>query len=164
MPAFTPILNPLINGVAYSFSHIELEIAGLKMSGGFKEIKYDRKRKRDQLRSNSPDPTAQTHRREQLQWFRRRVPGLVVGIEAHDRPAAWQGLRRQGVFRERQLQRTRIRSFPGRPDRLPFRLHRGVANGRDGAAGANDRSAASQNHLRRRRRFGDAAFRLSLAT
>jgi hypothetical protein len=60
MPAFTPILNPLINGVAYSFSHIELEIAGLKMSGGFKEIKYDRKRKRDQLRSNSPDPTAQT--------------------------------------------------------------------------------------------------------
>src|SRR4051812_37149946 len=60
MGNFTPIQVPLINGVAYSFAHIETEIAGLSFTGGFKSIKYKRERKREQLRSNSPDPVAQT--------------------------------------------------------------------------------------------------------
>jgi len=55
-----PIAVPLINGVAYSFAHVELEIEGISFTGGFKAIKYKRERKRDQVRSNSPDPVAQT--------------------------------------------------------------------------------------------------------
>ena len=60
MPGFTPIQVPLINGVAYSFAHIELQIAGLSFTGGFKSIKYERTREREMLYSNSPDPVAQT--------------------------------------------------------------------------------------------------------
>lgn len=60
MPTNAPIQVPLINGVAYSFAHITLEIAGLEFTGGFKAIKYSRKRNREMVRSNSPDPVAKT--------------------------------------------------------------------------------------------------------
>lgn len=60
MANFTPIAVPLINGAAPSFGHIQMEIAGLDFTGGFKSIKYKRERKRDKVMSNSPDPVAQT--------------------------------------------------------------------------------------------------------
>lgn len=56
----TPIAVPLINGVLYSFGHILLEIAGLQFTGGFKSIKYSRKREREIVYSNSPDPIGKT--------------------------------------------------------------------------------------------------------
>jgi hypothetical protein len=55
-----PIQVPLINGVVYSFGHITLDIAGLEFTGGFKSIKYSRKRTREMVRSNSPDPVGKT--------------------------------------------------------------------------------------------------------
>jgi len=51
---------PLINGVVWSFAHVELQIQGLIFTGGFTSIKYKRERKRDQVMSNSPDPVGQT--------------------------------------------------------------------------------------------------------
>lgn len=57
---FTPIQVPLINGVTPSFAHIELVVAGLSFTGGFKSIKYKRTRKREKVMSNSPDPVAHT--------------------------------------------------------------------------------------------------------
>jgi hypothetical protein len=60
MAAFAPIQVPLINGVVWSFAHITLEIAGLEFTGGFKSIKYSRKRNREMVRSNSPDPVGKT--------------------------------------------------------------------------------------------------------
>ncbi len=56
----TPIQVPLINGVVWSFAHITLEIAGLEFTGGFKSIKYSRKRNREVVYSNSPDPVGKT--------------------------------------------------------------------------------------------------------
>jgi hypothetical protein len=56
----TPIQVPLINGVVYSFGHIGLDIAGLQFTGGFQSIKYSRKRNREMVRSNSPDPVGKT--------------------------------------------------------------------------------------------------------
>jgi hypothetical protein len=56
----TPIEVPLVNGVVYSFAHISLEIAGLTFTGGFKSIKYSRKREREMVMSNSPDPVGKT--------------------------------------------------------------------------------------------------------
>lgn len=55
-----PVAVPLINGAAYSFAHIRLKIAGLEFNGGFKAIKYSRKREREKLESNSPDPVAKS--------------------------------------------------------------------------------------------------------
>lgn len=55
-----PIAVPLINGVLYSFAHIDLQIAGLEFTGGFKSIKYSRKRNREMVYSNSPDPVGKT--------------------------------------------------------------------------------------------------------
>jgi hypothetical protein len=55
-----PIQVPLINGVLYSFAHITLRIAGLEFTGGFTKIKYSRKREREIVYSNSPDPVGKT--------------------------------------------------------------------------------------------------------
>lgn len=56
----TPIQVPLINGVAYSFGHVALRVAGIDYTGGFAEINYSRKRDREDVRSNHPDPVAVT--------------------------------------------------------------------------------------------------------
>lgn len=55
-----PILVPLTNGVVWSFGHVTLEIAGLQFTGGFKSIKRSRKRSREMVMSNSPDPVGKT--------------------------------------------------------------------------------------------------------
>lgn len=56
----TPIQVPLTNGVVRSFGHARLQIAGLEFTGGFKSIKRSRKRSREFVRSNSPDPVGKT--------------------------------------------------------------------------------------------------------
>ncbi len=56
----TPIQVPLTNGVVRSFGHARLKIAGLEFTGGFKSIKRSRKRTREMVRSNSPDPVGKT--------------------------------------------------------------------------------------------------------
>lgn len=60
LAAILPLQVPLINGTAYSFGHIELDIAGLQFTGGFVSIDYDRDRDREMVYSNSPDPVAKT--------------------------------------------------------------------------------------------------------
>lgn len=65
MPTFAigntaPLQVPNTTGVIRSFPHIVLNIAGLDFTGGFKEIKYSRKRNREMVRSNSPDPIGKT--------------------------------------------------------------------------------------------------------
>lgn len=55
-----PVSVPLTNGVVRSFGHVRLEIAGLEFTGGFKNIKRNRKRTREQPMSNSPDPVGKT--------------------------------------------------------------------------------------------------------
>jgi hypothetical protein len=55
-----PVSVPLTNGVVRSFGHTRLEIAGLEFTGGFKSIKRSRKRNREMVRSNSPDPVGKT--------------------------------------------------------------------------------------------------------
>jgi hypothetical protein len=55
-----PLQVPLTTGVIRSFPHITLNVAGLDFTGGFKEIKYSRKRNREMVRSNSPDPIGKT--------------------------------------------------------------------------------------------------------
>jgi len=55
-----PIQVPLVNGTAYSFVNLRIEVAGFKLNGGIKSAKYKRERKRDAVRSNHPDPVAQT--------------------------------------------------------------------------------------------------------
>jgi len=55
-----PIQVPLTNGVIRSFGHVRLSIAGLEFTGGFKSIDYSRKRNREMVRSNSPDPVGKT--------------------------------------------------------------------------------------------------------
>lgn len=55
-----PILVPLTNGVVWSFGHVTLNIAGLEFTGGFKSIKRSRKRNREIVYSNSPDPVGKT--------------------------------------------------------------------------------------------------------
>lgn len=61
MPSLAlPIQVPLINGVVWSFAHVKLTIAGLEFTGGFKSIKYSRKRDREIVYSNSPDPVGKT--------------------------------------------------------------------------------------------------------
>jgi hypothetical protein len=56
----SPISVPLTNGVVRSFGHVRLKIAGLEFTGGFKSIKRSRKRSREMVRSNSPDPVGKT--------------------------------------------------------------------------------------------------------
>ena len=60
MSNIAPLQVPLINGVVRSFGHVRLQIAGLEFTGGFKSIDYDRKREREQVYSNSPDPVGKT--------------------------------------------------------------------------------------------------------
>lgn len=60
MPLFAPVAVPLVNGVGWSFAHISLVIANMSFTGGFKSIKYSRKRSRELARSNSPDPIFKT--------------------------------------------------------------------------------------------------------
>lgn len=55
-----PIQVPLSNGVVRSFGHVRLQIAGIDFTGGFKAIKRSRKRSREMVRSNSPDPVGKT--------------------------------------------------------------------------------------------------------
>ncbi len=55
-----PLQVPLTNGVVRSFGHVRLNIAGLDFTGGFASIKRSRKRNREMVRSNSPDPTGKT--------------------------------------------------------------------------------------------------------
>lgn len=57
---FPPIQVPLINGVVWSFQHLTVNIAGLEFTGGFKSIDYSRKRNREIVRSNNPDPVGKT--------------------------------------------------------------------------------------------------------
>jgi hypothetical protein len=56
----TPIAVPLTNGVVRSFGHMRLSIAGLEFTGGFKSFKRSRKREREMVMSNSPDPVGKT--------------------------------------------------------------------------------------------------------
>lgn len=65
MPTFSigntaPLQVPLTNGVIRSFGHVRLTMAGLDFTGGFKSIKRSRKRNREIVRSNNPDPTGKT--------------------------------------------------------------------------------------------------------
>ena len=55
-----PIQVPLTNGVVRSMGHVRLEIAGLEFTWGFKSIKRSRKRSREMVMSNSPDPVGKT--------------------------------------------------------------------------------------------------------
>lgn len=55
-----PIQVPLTNGVVRSFGHVRLQIAGLEFTGGFKSIKRSRKREREIVYSNNPDPIGKT--------------------------------------------------------------------------------------------------------
>jgi hypothetical protein len=55
-----PIQVPMTNGVIRSFGHVRLSIAGLEFTGGFKSIDYSRKREREMVMSNSPDPVSKT--------------------------------------------------------------------------------------------------------
>lgn len=56
----TPIQVPITNGVVRSFGHVRTNIAGLDFTGGFKSIKRSRKRNREMVRSNNPDPVGKT--------------------------------------------------------------------------------------------------------
>lgn len=56
----SPIMVPLTNGVVYSFGHVTLRLGPLEFTGGFKNIKRSRKRNREMVRSNSPDPVGKT--------------------------------------------------------------------------------------------------------
>lgn len=66
MPTFTagnapaPLQVPITNGVVRSFGHVRLQCAGIDFTGGFASIKRSRKRNREQVRSNSPDPIGKT--------------------------------------------------------------------------------------------------------
>jgi hypothetical protein len=55
-----PIQVPLTNGVTRSFGHVRLQMAGLEFTGGFKSIKVSRKREREMVYSNHPDPIGKT--------------------------------------------------------------------------------------------------------
>lgn len=55
-----PLQVPLTNGVVRSFGHVRLNVAGLEFTGGFASFKRSRKRNREIVRSNSPDPTGKT--------------------------------------------------------------------------------------------------------
>lgn len=55
-----PIAVPLVNGTAWSFARLRIEVAGFKINGGIKSAKYKRERKRDEVRSNHVDPVALT--------------------------------------------------------------------------------------------------------
>src|ERR1019366_4425601 len=56
----TPIQVPNTTGVVRSFGHVRLECAGLELTGGFKSAKLSRKRDREMVMPNSPDPVGKT--------------------------------------------------------------------------------------------------------
>jgi hypothetical protein len=58
--AIVPIMVPITNGVVRSFGHVRLNIAGMEFTGGFKSFDYSRKREREMVESNSPDPVGKT--------------------------------------------------------------------------------------------------------
>lgn len=65
MPTFNigntaPLQVPLTNGVIRSFGHVRMTLAGIDFTGGFAEVKRSRKRNRELVRSNSPDPIGKT--------------------------------------------------------------------------------------------------------
>lgn len=53
------IAYPLVNGAAYSFASIELKING-QLFTAFEDVNYGRKRTREKIRGNHPDPLAKT--------------------------------------------------------------------------------------------------------
>jgi hypothetical protein len=56
----SPIQVPLTTGVVRSFGHVRLVMAGFEFTGGFKSLKMSRKRSREDVMSNSPDPVGKT--------------------------------------------------------------------------------------------------------
>lgn len=60
MAQVTPIQVPLTAGVVRSFGHLRLQCAGLEYTGGFTKAKLSRKREREQVYSNNPDPVGKT--------------------------------------------------------------------------------------------------------
>lgn len=90
-----PIQVPLINGVLWSFAHIGLGIANLPFTGGFKAIKYSRKRNREIGYSNSPDPIGKTLGQNEymcsvevyLEWWRALLTTVqAIGAGYGDQP------------------------------------------------------------------------------
>lgn len=57
--AIEALQYPLVNGRKHGFASIEMKINGL-IYRGFKSIKYGRKRTRELVRGNHPDPIAKT--------------------------------------------------------------------------------------------------------
>lgn len=55
-----PVQVPNTTGVQRSFGHLRLEIAGLEFTGGFKSFSLSRKREREMVMSNNPDPVGKT--------------------------------------------------------------------------------------------------------
>lgn len=55
-----PVAVPNTTGVTRSFGHLRLEIAGLEFTGGFKSFSLSRKRDREMVMSNNPDPVGKT--------------------------------------------------------------------------------------------------------
>ncbi len=55
-----PIQVPLTTGVVRSFGHVRLQVAGLELTGGFQKAKLSRKREREIVYSNNPDPVGKT--------------------------------------------------------------------------------------------------------
>jgi hypothetical protein len=60
MTQIAPIQVPITNGVVRSFGHVRLQIGGMDFTGGFKSIDYSKKRDREIVYSNSPDPIGKT--------------------------------------------------------------------------------------------------------
>jgi hypothetical protein len=53
------IAYPLVNGAAYSYASVELNVNG-QLFTAFESIDYGRKRTREEIRGNHPDPLAKT--------------------------------------------------------------------------------------------------------
>jgi hypothetical protein len=53
------IAYPMINGADYSYASIELNMTG-QLFTAFESIDYDRKRTREEIRGNHPDPLSKT--------------------------------------------------------------------------------------------------------
>ena len=60
MSQIAPLQVPITKGVVRSFGHVRMVLAGLEMTGGFQSVKRSRKRKREMVMSNSPDPVGKT--------------------------------------------------------------------------------------------------------
>lgn len=83
-----PILVPLTNGVVWSFGHVTMVIAGLEFTGGFKSIKRSRKRNREMVYSNHPDPVGKTLGQNEyqcsaevyLEWWRATIETIEANL------------------------------------------------------------------------------------